>query len=115
MTSPTTGAPELGRLVKAATPSPWICYADLPSANPNWHIVTTANKLRVLANVHIEPGNAVDPANAALITLAPDLAAEVIRLTAKNARLREALTTIARYGVEPIGTIARAAIGADHV
>lgn len=55
------------------TPGPWICYADLPSTDPNWHIVTTANKMRVLANVHIEPGNAMDAANARLITAAPDL------------------------------------------
>lgn len=48
------------------TPGPWIYYADLPSTEPNWHIVTTANKLRVLANVHIEPGNRMDEALAAL-------------------------------------------------
>lgn len=55
------------------TPGPWIYYADLPSTEPNWHIVTTANKMRVLANVHIEPGNAMDEANARLIAAAPDL------------------------------------------
>lgn len=55
------------------TPGPWIYYADLPSAEPNWHIVTTANKMRVLANVHVEPGNLVDQANARLIAAAPDL------------------------------------------
>lgn len=55
------------------TPGPWICYADLPSTEPNWHIVTTANKLRVIANVHIEPGNAMDEANARLITGAPEV------------------------------------------
>ena len=55
------------------TPGPWIYYADLPSAEPNWHIVTTANKMCVLANVHIEPGNAMDEANARLIAAAPDL------------------------------------------
>lgn len=57
------------------THGPWICYADLPSAEPNWHIVTTANKLRVVANIHIEPGNATDAANARLIAAAPDLLA----------------------------------------
>ena len=57
------------------THGPWICYADLPSADPDWHIITTANKLRVIANVHIEPGNATDAANAALIAAAPDLLA----------------------------------------
>lgn len=57
------------------THGPWICYADLPSTEPGWHIVTTANKLRVLANVHIEPGNATDEANARLIVAAPDMLA----------------------------------------
>lgn len=57
----------------AHTPGPWIFYADLPSTEPDWHIVTTANKMRVLANVHIEPGNAVDEANAWLIATAPEL------------------------------------------
>ncbi|WP_143322750.1 hypothetical protein [Candidimonas nitroreducens] len=55
------------------TPGPWIYYADTPSADPNWHIVTTANRMRVLANVHIEPGNGMDVANARLIAAAPDL------------------------------------------
>lgn len=55
------------------TPGPWIFYADTPSTDPNWHIVTTANRMRVLANVHIEPGNAMDAANARLIAAAPDL------------------------------------------
>lgn len=57
------------------TPGPWIYYADLPSTDPNWHIVTTTNKMRVLANVHIEPGNEMDEANARLIASAPDLLA----------------------------------------
>lgn len=55
------------------TPGPWIFYADLPSTEPNWHIVTTANKMRVLANVHIEPGNEMDLVNARLIAAAPEL------------------------------------------
>lgn len=57
----------------AHTPGPWQFYADLPSTDPNWHIVTNASRMRVLANVHIEPGNAMDLANAHLITAAPDL------------------------------------------
>lgn len=57
------------------TPGPWIFYADVPSMQPDWHIVTTANRMRVLANVHIEPGNAVDLSNAHLIAAAPDLLA----------------------------------------
>lgn len=69
---------QLDAMLAAATPGPWICYADIPSADPNWHIVTTANKLRVLANVHIEPGNSVDPANAAIIAAAPEVTAELI-------------------------------------
>ena len=64
----TAGAPQ-------HTPGPWQFYADLPSAEPNWHIVTNANRMRVLANVHIEPGNEMDLANARLIAAAPDLLA----------------------------------------
>jgi hypothetical protein len=55
------------------TQGPWQCYADVPSVDPNWHIVTSDSRLRVLANVHIEPGNEMDAANARLITAAPDL------------------------------------------
>ena len=61
------------------TPGPWICYADLPSREPNWHIITTANKMRVLANVHIEPGNETDEANAALMVAAPDMSEAIDR------------------------------------
>lgn len=57
------------------TPGPWFYYADLPSTEPNWHIVTTANKMRVIANVHIEPGNLMDEADARLIAAAPDILA----------------------------------------
>ena len=62
----------------AHTPGPWVCYADLPSTEPDWHIVTTSNRLRVLANVHIEPGNKTDEANARLIAAAPDLLAALL-------------------------------------
>lgn len=55
------------------TPGPWQVYADLPSTEPNWHIVTNASRMRVIANVHIEPGNAMDEANARLIAAAPEL------------------------------------------
>lgn len=55
------------------TEGPWVCYADTPSTDPEWHIVTSANRMRVVANVHIEPGNEMDMANARLITAAPDL------------------------------------------
>lgn len=65
------------------TPGPWQCYADLPSTEPNWHIVTNASRMRVLANVHIEPGNAVDEANARLITAAPDMLA-ALRIAAET-------------------------------
>jgi len=66
------------------TPGPWIYYADLPSTEPDWHIVTTANKLRLLANIHIEPGNAVDEANARLIAAAPELLAALEALLQAN-------------------------------
>jgi hypothetical protein len=55
------------------TPGPWEFYADLPSTDPNWNIVTNASRMRVLANVHIEPGNETDLANAGLIASAPEL------------------------------------------
>ena len=64
------------------TPGPWVFYADTPSTDPNWHIVTTANRMRVLANVHIEPGNEMDLANARLIAAAPDLLDALIALYA---------------------------------
>ena len=89
---------KLEAMLAAATPGPWICYADIPSADPNWHIVTTANKLRVLANVHIEPGNSVDPANAALIAAAPTITAELIAARKRIASLEDALVGIKRAG-----------------
>lgn len=84
------------------TPGPWIYYADLPSTEPNWHIVTMVTRMRVLANVHIAPGNVMDVANAAIIAAAPALrdtvavladlanaqAQEIGRLRAENERLR---------------------------
>lgn len=63
--------------VSKHTPGPWQFYADVPSTDPNWHIVTNASRMRVLANVHIEPGNEVDLANARLITFAPELLASL--------------------------------------
>ena len=71
----------------AHTPGPWVCYADLPSTEPDWHIVTTSNRLRVLANVHIEPGNKTDEANARLIAAAPELLALAKRYEAWEANL----------------------------
>ena len=55
------------------TPGPWIHHAE--SVDPAWHIVTPENGMRVVANVHIEPGNEVDVANAHLIAAAPDMLA----------------------------------------
>lgn len=55
------------------TQGPWLCYADTPSTDPNWHIVTNDTRIRVVANVHIEPGNVSDKHNALLITAAPEL------------------------------------------
>lgn len=55
------------------TRGPWRYYADLPSVEPNWHTITTDSKMRVIANIHIEPGNAMDTANAGVLTAAPEL------------------------------------------
>ncbi len=55
------------------TPGPWQFYADTPSTDPNWHIVTNENRTRVIANVHIDPENKTDTANARLIAAAPGL------------------------------------------
>lgn len=71
---------------------PWIYYADLPSVEPNWHIVTTSNKMRVLANVHIEPGTAMDVANARLIAAAPDMHEAILALSERCRVLEEALS-----------------------
>lgn len=53
------------------TPGPWIFYCDAPSTDPTWHIVTTANRMRLIANVHIECP--MELANALLIAAAPEL------------------------------------------
>lgn len=55
---------------EAATPGTWQFYCDGPSVDPNWHIVTNESRMRVIANVHIEPGNQMDLANATLIAAA---------------------------------------------
>lgn len=81
------------------TPGPWTCYADLPSTGPNWHIVTANSRMRVLANVHIEPGNKMDAANARLITAAPDLLAVL-------QELRESAEYWSEYDV-PCGIVER--------
>lgn len=91
------------------TPGPWVCYADLPSVDPNWHIVTNASRMRVLANVHIEPGNAVDEANARLITAAPELLA-ACRYIVEAGENGDEVTAIAKAraaiakatGIEPV-------------
>src|SRR5215469_17072022 len=54
------------------TPGPWRLQQE--SVDPDWHIVTAPGG-RIMANVHIEAGNAMDEANARLITAAPDLLA----------------------------------------
>ncbi len=71
------------------TPGPWQCYADLPSTEPNWHIVTNASRMRVLAHVHIETGNDTDEANARLITVVPELFEELKRLRLAYVNLLE--------------------------
>lgn len=55
------------------TPGPWIVYVDEPTVDLEWHVVTSENRLRLIANVHIETGNEMDEANARLIAAAPAL------------------------------------------
>ena len=90
------------------TPGPWIYYADLPSTDPNWHIVTTTNKMRVLANVHIEPGNEMDEANARLIAAAPEL----YDALADTLRILEAVKLSAGLGPKQVARmdVAKAAL-----
>ena len=83
------------------TQGPWQVYADLPSAEPNWHIVTNASRMRVIANVHIEPGNSVDRANARLIAAAPTMY-EALRYAVDNPE----------FDSEEFDRIARAALAA---
>ncbi len=59
-----------------ATNGPWKLVQE--SVDPEWHIVTATGG-RIMANVHIEAGNAVDAANARLVVAAPDLLAIVQR------------------------------------
>lgn len=88
---------ELEALHEKITPGPWQCYADVPSTDPNWHIVTNATRMRVVANVHIEPGNAMDVANARLVTNATNLLAEVIERRAKDAAVADLVAADAEY------------------
>ena len=81
------------------TPGPWIYYADAPSTDPHWHIVTNESRMRVVANVHIEPGSEMDAANARLITAAPDLLVVL-------QELRESAEYWSEYDV-PCGIVAR--------
>lgn len=91
------------------TPGPWQFYADVPSTDPNWHIVTNASRMRVLANVHIEPGNEMDLANARLIAAAPELLTALMSMVSgatanemfissngENPRLKQARAAIAK-------------------
>lgn len=100
----------------AHTPGPWVCYADLPSTEPDWHIVTTSNRLRVLANVHIEPGNKTDEANARLIAAAPDLLEALknlwLRTTVGSDAERVAALTVAGDLLARLGALE--ATGADQ-
>lgn len=84
-------------LAMRPTPGPWVCYADVPSTDPNWHIVTNESRMRVLANVHIAQGSELDAANARLITAAPDLL-EVLQ------ELRESAEYWSEYDV-PCGVV----------
>ena len=55
------------------TLGPWHFYAETNSVDPNWHHVANESRMRILANVHIEPGNQMDLANARLMAASPSL------------------------------------------
>ncbi len=59
------------------THGPWKLTQE--SIEPNWHIITAPGG-RIMVNIHIEPGNAMDLANAALICASPDLLAVLSNL-----------------------------------
>lgn len=101
------------------TEGPWQCYADLPSVEPNWHVITNATRMRVIANVHIEPGNAVDAANARLLTVAPKLLAACIAVNKcgnGGAKLSRAASDMVRAAIrEAEGLDAERGTGAQAV
>jgi len=59
------------------TPGPWRIQQE--SVDTQWHIITAAGG-RIMANIHIETGNAMDAANARLIAAAPELLEALKRL-----------------------------------
>jgi len=59
------------------TPGPWRFYQEPMQAGTEWHVITNEHRTRVIANVPVEPGNAMDEANAHLIAAAPRLAEEL--------------------------------------
>lgn len=85
---------------------PWICYADTPSVDPNWHIITTLNKQKVIANVHIEPGNQKDLANAALLTQAPELLKACMMTIDENKHLADGDNCTLRHIVKAVDSLA---------
>ena len=95
---------------------PSFYHSDLPSVEPNWHVVTTDDNTRMLANVRIEPGSAMGVANASLIATTTDIHATILalcdamdELRADNERLRRAAGVVsavfqserARLGGQP--------------
>ena len=80
------------------TRGPWIFYADTPSVEPNWYIVTNQSRMRVIANIHIKPGNGQDIANARLVAAAPDLLefAEEVRRSGDTRLASMAIAVIAK-------------------
>lgn len=65
------------------TPGPWICYADTPRVSPNWRIVTNKSRMRIVCNIHLDPGNKMDSADAALIVASPDIHAALLSVAAE--------------------------------
>lgn len=108
---------DLRKLLAEATPGPWKWRLE---DGPEWFLSPGILKVEGGMTDGTPMGDAIDRANARLIAMAPDLAAEVIALREQKARLLAAMQNIADWMDDPEGphiggvrgakTISRAAI-----
>lgn len=89
-------AEDLKKLLAEATPGPWEAESGHVQQNGTLYWQVTDGADAIMQNQFCwTRGDAA--ANAALVALAPDLAARVIELEAENARLREALEPVLHW------------------